>query len=64
MKFDFTPEGLAKGNFLKLKAGKKEINNARALIADGRLMEALQPMVLGLHQTIVLQLLLHLPMAI
>ena len=48
MKFDFTPEGLAKGNFLKLKAGKKEINNARALIADGRLMEALQPMVLGL----------------
>ena len=48
MEFDLTPEGLAKGNLRAWKLQNNEIINARALIQEGRLSEALVPMIAGL----------------
>ena len=48
MQFDLTPEGLAKGNPFKIKLKDNEIRNTHSLIQEGRIEEALGPVVAGL----------------
>ncbi len=48
MKIDLTPEGMAKGNPYELKLRKNEIVNTRLLIQEGRLSEAVVPMISAL----------------
>ena len=48
MEIDLTTEGLKKGNVFALKLNNNEIINSRILIQDGRLSEALVPMISAL----------------
>ncbi len=48
MEIELTPEGLAKGNPFKIKLKDNEIRNTHSLIQEGRIEEALGPVVAGL----------------